>query len=127
MVSPYLPPATVVISSATDDHPTFHIATGTSSGHDQTGTSLDPDHIATGGVVDPNEIHIATGVTFDQNHIATGGSFQQNREEIPQVKYKIVLQWARNLFMPDTHNTQLIESLSQVDGVAILKTGSPSK
>jgi len=86
----------------------FHVATasGASSDHDQietssenkAGTSLDPDHIATGGVFDPNEIHIATGVSFDQNHIATGGSFQHHREEIPQV-----------------------------NGVAILKTGSPSK
>ena len=99
MVSPFLPPATVVISSSTDDHPMLHIASGTVSDHDHdqitssdptmentAGTSLDPDHIATGGIVDPNEIHIATGVTFDQNHIATGGSFEHHRDEIPQVK-----------------------------------------
>ena len=94
----------MVISTSTDDHPMLHIASGAaSSDHDHVtssdpttmenmaGTSLDPDHIATGGIVDPNEIHIATGVTFDQNHVATGGSFEHHREEIPQVKYKIVL------------------------------------
>ena len=80
----------------------LHIASGAaSSDHDHVtssdpventvGTSLDPDHIATGGIVDPNKIHIATGVTFDQNHVATGGSFEHHREEIPQVRYKIVL------------------------------------
>ena len=109
VVSPFLPPATVVISSPTEsassDHdPMMHIATATTSDHDHitssdpmkentVGTSGGPDHIATGGVVDPNEIHIATGVSFDQNHIATGGSFEHHRDEIPQVEFttRIVL------------------------------------
>ena len=108
MVHPFLPPATVVISSPTDTasaHPMPHLATISDHGHngfreDQSSngvssdslentivTSLDPDHIATGGVFDPNEVHIATGVSFDQNHVATGGSSLHHREEIPQVQY----------------------------------------
>ena len=110
MVHPFLPPASVVISSPTDTastHPMPHLAT--ISDHDHSGfgedqssngissdssestivTSLDPDHIATGGAFDPNEVHIATGVSFDQNHVATGGSSLHHREEIPQVQYGI--------------------------------------
>jgi len=109
---PFLPPATVVISSPSDhtsdhlltptstfndlmvqtanpDHPMLHIA---NSGHVSSDSSsgaiinsLDPNHVATGGVFDPNEVHIATGVSFDENHVATGGSSEHQRDEIPQV------------------------------------------
>ena len=110
---PFLPPATVVISSPSDhtsdhlltptstfndlmvqtanpDHPMLHIA---NSGHVSSDSSsgaiinsLDPNHVATGGVFDPNEVHIATGVSFDENHVATGGSSEHQRDEIPQVR-----------------------------------------